>query len=64
MVRNAVDAAKALGIDARVGNLFSADLFYSPDGEMFDVMEKYGILGVEMKRLVSTASLQNLARKP
>ncbi len=32
MVRNAVDAAKALGIDARVGNLFSADLFYSPDG--------------------------------
>ncbi len=47
MVRNAVDAAKALGIDARVGNLFSADLFYSPDGEMFDVMEKYGILGVE-----------------
>lgn len=49
MVRNAVDAAKALGIDARVGNLFSADLFYSPDGEMFDVMEKYGILGVEME---------------
>lgn len=30
MVRNAVDAAKALGVDARVGNLFSADLFYSP----------------------------------
>ena len=36
MVRNAVDAAKALGVDARVGN-------------MFDVMEKYGILGVEME---------------
>ena len=49
MVRNAVDAAKALGIDARVGNLFSADLFYSPDGERFDVMETYGILGVEME---------------
>ncbi|EHC83951.1 Purine nucleoside phosphorylase [Salmonella enterica subsp. enterica serovar Montevideo str. S5-403] len=65
MVRNAVDAAKALGVDARVGtkalgvdarvcdarvgNLFSADLFYSPDGEMFDVMEKYGVLGVEME---------------
>ncbi|EON3795250.1 purine-nucleoside phosphorylase [Escherichia coli] len=49
MVRNSVDAAKALGVDARVGNLFSADLFYSPDGEMFDVMEKYGILGVEME---------------
>ncbi|SQC39415.1 purine nucleoside phosphorylase [Klebsiella pneumoniae] len=31
MVRNAVDAAKALGVDARVGNIFSADLFYTPD---------------------------------
>ena len=49
MVRNAVDAAKTLGIDARVGNLFSADLFYSPDPQMFDVMEKYGILGIEME---------------
>ncbi len=39
MVRNAADAAKALGVDARGRNLFSADLFYSPDGEMFDVME-------------------------
>lgn len=49
MVRNAVDAAKALGVDARVGNIFSADLFYTPDLSMFDVMEKYGILGVEME---------------
>ncbi|TPG62011.1 purine-nucleoside phosphorylase [Ewingella americana] len=49
MVRNASDAAKAKGIHARVGNLFSADLFYSPDPQMFDVMEKYGILGVEME---------------
>ncbi|SQA97567.1 Purine nucleoside phosphorylase deoD-type [Cedecea neteri] len=48
-VRNAVDAAKALGVDARVGNIFSADLFYTPDPSMFDVMEKYGILGVEME---------------
>ncbi len=49
MVRNASDAAKAKGINARVGNIFSADLFYSPDPQMFDVMEKYGILGVEME---------------
>ena len=34
---------------ARVGNIFSADLFYTPDPQMFDVMEKYGILGVEME---------------
>ena len=49
MVRNAADAAKAKGINARVGNIFSADLFYTPDPQMFDVMEKYGILGVEME---------------
>ncbi|SUB34091.1 purine nucleoside phosphorylase deoD-type [[Pasteurella] mairii] len=45
----AVAAAKQKGVVVRVGNLFSADLFYSPDVEMFDVMEKYGVLGVEME---------------
>lgn len=49
MVRNAVDAAAAQGIPARVGNFFSADLFYTPDPDMFQVMKKYGILGVEME---------------
>ncbi|CAM3998121.1 MULTISPECIES: purine-nucleoside phosphorylase [Vibrio] len=49
MVRNAERAAEKLGIAAKVGNLFSAELFYTPDPEMFDVMDKYGILGVEME---------------
>jgi purine-nucleoside phosphorylase len=49
LLRNAVDAAKLLNIKPHVGNIFSADLFYNPDPEMFDVMEKYGILGVEME---------------
>ncbi|MFD2179838.1 purine-nucleoside phosphorylase [Veronia pacifica] len=49
MTRCAVDAAKAKGIDVKVGNLFSADLFYTPNPEFFDVMAKYGILGVEME---------------
>ncbi|PHM37215.1 purine-nucleoside phosphorylase [Xenorhabdus innexi] len=49
LIRNAVDAAKAKNINARVGNIFSVDLFYTPDPQMFDVMEKYGILGVEME---------------
>lgn len=44
MVRNAVDAAAAQGIPARVGNIFSADLFYTPDPTC-SVMKKYGILG-------------------
>ena len=49
LVHNAVEAAKARNVNVRVGNLFSADLFYSPDPDMFKVMEKYGILGVEME---------------
>jgi purine-nucleoside phosphorylase len=49
MVQNAVIAAKSLDIDTRVGNLFSSDLFYSPDFKMFELMAKYGILGIEME---------------
>lgn len=49
LVRSAVEAAEMKNIPVKVGNLFSADLFYSPDPQMFDVMEKYGILGVEME---------------
>ncbi len=49
LVHNAVMAAKENNVPVKVGNLFSADLFYSPEEEMFDVMEKYNILGVEME---------------
>lgn len=49
MLARAVAAAGALGLKTKVGNLFSADLFYTPDAEMFDVMDKYGVLGVEME---------------
>lgn len=49
LLSNAVQAAKQQNIPVKVGNIFSADLFYNPDPEMFDVMEKYGILGVEME---------------
>lgn len=49
LARQAVDAAKRLGVPVRVGNLFSADLFHTPEPEMFDVMEKMGVLGIEME---------------
>lgn len=49
MVRNAELAAKAKNIPVRIGNLFSAELFYTPDPAMFDLMDKYGVLGVEME---------------
>ena len=49
LLERAVAAARSMNVDAKVGNIFSADLFYTPDAEMFDVMDKYGILGVEME---------------
>jgi purine-nucleoside phosphorylase len=49
LLRAAADAAAAKGIDIKVGNVHSADLFYSPDPESFDRMEAMGVLAVEME---------------
>jgi len=49
LARRAVTAAEQLEIPVRIGNLFSADLFYTPDPGMFDVMERMGVLGIEME---------------
>ena len=49
LLERAVAAARALNLEVKVGNIFSADLFYTPDVDMFDVMEQYGILGLEME---------------
>ncbi len=42
-------AARKLEVPVKVGNLFSADLFYTPQPEMFDRMEALGVLAVEME---------------
>ncbi|NIC06455.1 purine-nucleoside phosphorylase [Billgrantia bachuensis] len=49
LTRHAVDAAAAQGVSVKVGNLFSADLFYNPQAELFTLMKRYGIVGVEME---------------
>jgi purine-nucleoside phosphorylase len=49
LVEKAVAAARAMQLNVKVGNIFSADLFYTPDTAMFDIMEQYDILGVEME---------------
>ncbi len=49
LLRRAVNAAEARNVRFHVGNIFSADLFYTPEPELFDSMEKYNILGVEME---------------
>ena len=49
IVQALVQYAKDNGVNVRVGNMFSADLFYSPDTQMTEVLRKYGIVGVEME---------------
>ncbi len=49
LVQNAVAAAKANNVNYHVGNIFSADLFYTPQPEMFDLLAKYDVLGIEME---------------
>ncbi len=49
LLTRAVSASEKHSARYHVGNIFSADLFYTPDPEMFNTMEKYNILGVEME---------------
>lgn len=49
LVERAVAAARARQIALRVGNVFSSDLFYSPQPQMFDVLERMGVVGLEME---------------
>ena len=49
LLEKAVRSAKQHEIDIKVGNIFSADIFYTPEPEVFDVLENYNILGVEME---------------
>jgi len=49
LVAAATSAARERGIPVRVGNVFSTDFFYSPQPQIFDVLERMGVLGVEME---------------
>jgi purine-nucleoside phosphorylase len=49
LARAAVDAASSHGLSVRTGNVHSTDLFYNPADTAFDVMERMGVLAVEME---------------
>ncbi|HJQ77133.1 MAG TPA: purine-nucleoside phosphorylase [Acidimicrobiia bacterium] len=49
LLRAAAEAAAAKGIEVKVGNVHSADLFYNPDPDAYDRMERMGVLAVEME---------------
>ena len=49
LTSHAVAAAKAQNVPVKVGNIFSADLFYNPQTDMAERLKRYGIVGVEME---------------
>jgi purine-nucleoside phosphorylase len=49
LLQKVANTADKLNKKIHVGNIFTADLFYTPQPEMFALMEKYGILAVEME---------------
>jgi purine-nucleoside phosphorylase len=57
LLRRAVEVAERQRLRFHAGNVFSADLFYVPDPAVFDLMERYDILAVEME----TAGLYTIA---
>lgn len=59
MLRAAVDKAESMGINYKVGNLLSSDVFYGDDAEAWKRWQKMGILAVEME---AAALYMNAAR--
>ncbi|MBL8519415.1 MAG: purine-nucleoside phosphorylase [Betaproteobacteria bacterium] len=49
LLSTAADVAKEQKKAVRIGNVFSADLFYTPQPEMFDRLEKMQVMAVEME---------------
>ena len=49
LLRLVVERAEAAGAPIRVGTVFTSDLFYEPNPEVFDLLRRYGFLAVEME---------------
>ncbi len=45
----AAAAAERRGVDVKAGRLFTSDFFYGPDEGLFDLLDRYGFLAVEME---------------
>lgn len=59
LLTKAVEAAQALGVPYRVGNILSSDTFYSDDTTAVEQWGKMGVLAVEME---AAALYMNAAR--
>jgi purine-nucleoside phosphorylase len=59
LLRAAVDAAEAAGLNVHVGQVFSGDLFYNDRPDLVAQTAEYGVLGIAME----AAALYTLAAK-
>ena len=59
MARAAVEKAEAMGVNYKVGNILSSDVFYGDDAESWKAWQKMGVLAVEME---AAALYMNAAR--
>ncbi|MBE7003806.1 MAG: purine-nucleoside phosphorylase [Ruminococcaceae bacterium] len=49
MLKTAVAAAEKLGVRARVGQVFTADMFYNSNEKAGEMYRKFGVLALEME---------------
>ena len=49
LLHKVVNTAQRLNKEVHVGNIFTADLFYTPQPEMFALMEKHGLFAVDLE---------------
>jgi len=59
LLRAAVDAAAAKGIEMHVGPIFALDSFYSDRTDLYDTLDEYGVLAAEME----TSALYTIAAR-
>ncbi|HCL49579.1 MAG TPA: purine-nucleoside phosphorylase, partial [Clostridiaceae bacterium] len=59
LLKKAYDVAKSKGIEPKVGSVFTSDLFYHDDPELWKTWARFGMLAVEME----TAGLYTIAAK-
>ncbi len=57
LITSAAHTAEKLGIDLKVGSVFSSDTFYSDNPDSWKLLAKYGMMAVEME----TAALYMIA---
>jgi purine-nucleoside phosphorylase len=59
LLNKAYEIAKSKGIDPKVGNILTTDIFYGDDPDAWKLWAKFGVLAVEME----TSALYTIAAK-